>query len=234
VGSFLGLVAIRRTAGEQVVSGRSRCRACGRTLRIRDLVPVVSWLVLRGRCRDCGAPIPILHPTVEVAAVVVAVWAALVAPGWIAWAGAAMGWALILLAVIDLREYLLPDAVTLPLIAAGLALSFVGLGAPLEHGIGAVAGFVLFAAIGWAWERASGREALGLGDAKLFAAAGAWVGWMGLPSVMLLAGVLGLAFGLIRHFVTHAGLRQPMPFGPALAAGMWLTWAYGPLSIAWR
>jgi leader peptidase (prepilin peptidase)/N-methyltransferase len=122
----------------------------------------------------------------------------------------------------------------LPLIAAGLALSFAGVGSPLHHAIGAAIGFALFAAIGWGWEQASGREALGLGDAKLFAAAGAWVGWIGLPSVMLLAGFLGLGFGLVRHFITHAGLRQPLPFGPALAVGMWVTWAHGPLSIAWR
>ncbi len=195
---------------------------------------MLSWLALRGRCRGCGKTIPAMHPVVEALAVAVAVSAVLAAPGWVAWAGAAMGWTLILAAAIDWRAMILPDALTLPLVGAGLALSFAGLGAPVDHAIGAAGGFAFFAALGWLWERSSGREALGLGDAKLFAAAGAWLGWQGLPSVMLLGGVLGLGFALARRAFAGGGLRDPLPFGPALAAAMWLTWAFGPLSIAWR
>lgn len=189
-----------------------------------------GWLALNGRCRGCAAPIGFWYPALGLAAVAVALWAVAVAPGWYGWAGALLGWTLLALASIDLREMILPDALTLPLLVAGLALAATAFPYPLDHVIGAVIGGAGFAALGWGWERVSGREALGLGDAKLFAAAGAWLGWQGLPSMLLLASLAGLVMALVR--VRLGGdLRTPLPFGPALALGFWLTWAHGPLQL---
>lgn len=195
-------------------------------------MPLASWLVLRGRCRGCGARIGLYYPAMELAALGLAIWAVAVAPGWIGWLGAGLGWTLLALAAIDLRETTLPDALTLPLIAVGLLVAAVAFGQPLDHVVGAVVGGAGFAALGWGWERAAGREALGLGDAKLFAAAGAWLGWQGLPSVLLIGALAGLAMALARALLGRGGLRAPLPFGPALAAGFWLTWVLGPIQFA--
>lgn len=232
VGSFIGLAVLRRGTGAPIVFGRSRCRACGRGLGPADLVPVASWLAFRGRCRDCGARIGFYYPAMELAAFGLALCAVAAAPGWIGWLGAALGWALLALAAIDLREMTLPDMLTLPLIAAGLLIAALAFPRPFDHLIGAALGGAVFAVLGWGWERATGREALGLGDAKLFAAAGAWLGWQGLPSVLLIAALAGLAMALVRTLLGRGGLRAPLPFGPALATGFWLTWVLGPIQFA--
>ncbi len=232
VGSFIGLAVLRRGTDAPIAHGRSRCPVCKRTLGPVELVPLASWLMLRGRCRGCGARIGVWYPAMELAALGLAIWAVAVAPGWIGWLGAGLGWTLLALAAIDLREMVLPDALTLPLIASGLLVAAIAFGQPLDHVIGAVVGGAGFGALGWGWERATGREALGLGDAKLFAAAGAWLGWQALPSVLLIAALAGLAMALVRAVREAGGLRAPLPFGPALAAGFWLTWAHGPIQFA--
>jgi len=232
VGSFLGLAVQRRGTGAPVAFGRSRCDSCGHVLGPLDLIPLVSWLALRGRCRYCGARIGLYPPAMELAALGLAVWAVAVGPGWVGWLGAGLGWALLALAAIDLREMILPDRLTLPLIAIGLGVAALAFPRPLDHVIGAAVAGAGFAALGWGWQRATGREALGLGDAKLFAAAGAWLGWQGLPTVLLIASAAGLAAALVRALRGAGGLRTPLPFGPALAAGFWLTWVLGPIHFA--
>lgn len=230
VGSFVGLAVHRFGTGETIVWGRSRCRACGHGLSAAELVPVAGWLAQGGRCRSCAAPIGYLYPALELGALGVAAWAVAVLPGWHGWLGAVLGWTLLALAAIDLREMILPDVLTLPLAAAGLVFAALALDQPLDHVLGAAVGYAGFAAIGLAWARATGREALGLGDAKLFAAAGAWVGWQGLPSVLLIASAAGLGLALLRARRGH-GIDAPLPFGPALALGFWITWAHGPLQL---
>jgi hypothetical protein len=118
VGSFLGVVVARLPEKRDVVGGRSRCPACGHVLGVRDLAPLLSWAVLRGRCRHCGARIGWIYPAVELGALGVAVWAASVVEGWLLWVSCGLGWTLLALAAIDLRHYLLPNALTLPLAAA--------------------------------------------------------------------------------------------------------------------
>ena len=232
VGSFLGVLVLRLPRGEGVVAGRSRCPHCGTTLGVADLVPLLSYLARAGKCRHCGAKLSRLYPGIEAAALGVAAWAFWVLPGgWLVWAGAALGWALLALALIDLRHFLLPDVLTLPLIPAGLAVAWlVDPAKLLSHAIGAAAGFLAFAALAWGYRRLRGREGLGLGDAKLFAAAGAWVSWIGLGSVLLWAALPALAVTLVLG-LRRGGLsaRTPLPFGAYLAAGLWLTWLYGPL-----
>ncbi len=233
VGSFLGVVAARLPAGRSPLRGRSACPHCGQVLGARDLLPLLGWLLNRGRCRHCGQAVSWTYPAIELAALAVAVWSLAVLPGWLAWAGAGLGWILLTLAVIDARHLLLPDTLTLPLVPAGLLVAWALEPAKLpDHAIGAVAGFAAVVLIAVAYRRLAGREGIGLGDAKLFAAAGAWVSWAGLPGVLLLAAAGGLAGHVVAARLTGTSLKdRELPFGPYVAGAFWLIWLYGPLSL---
>ena len=235
VGSFLGLLIERLPAQENVVLGRSCCRKCGAALGPLDLVPLLSWVASRGRCRHCHAGLVWFYPGIELAALGVALWSVLVAPGWLAWASAGLGWTLLTLAVIDQRHMIVPDVLSLPLIPAGLAVAaLTPAGGFVHHLAGAVAGAVSLGAIAWAYQRVRAREGLGLGDVKLFAAAGAWVGWPGLPSVLLIGAAAGLAAaGIAARAKGAPGPKEPVAFGPYLALGLWVTWLYGPVNVQW-
>jgi leader peptidase (prepilin peptidase)/N-methyltransferase len=153
--------------------------------------------------------------------------------GWLLWASLALGWTLLALAAIDLRHYLLPDTLTLPLLALGLAVAWLIEPARLgAHALGAAAGFVGFAVIAWLYQRLREREGLGRGDAKLLAAGGAWLGWQALPSVVALAAAVALAVALAGAL--RGGKLGPttrIAFGPHLALAIWLVWLYGPLVL---
>jgi len=194
---------------------------------------MLSWLLLRGVCRYCGERISTLYPLLELAAVVVAVWAAFLLEGWLYWATCGLGWALLALAAIDLRSFILPDRLTLPLIVAGFVVAYaIGAEQLFHHLIGSAAGFGLLFLLGWLYRRFRGRAGLGLGDAKLLAAAGAWLGWAALPSVLLIAAVsalLGVAGWRLSGRTLGAG--DPVPFGAFLAFGFWIVWLYGPLVV---
>tara|TARA_R110002051_G_scaffold41530_7_gene86148 strand:- start:38387 stop:39142 length:756 start_codon:yes stop_codon:yes gene_type:complete len=232
VGSFLAAVSVRLPRDESVVGGRSRCRACERPLAPWHLVPVLSWLALRGRCGWCGAAVSPRYLIIELAAAAIGVWAALHGSGWLMiTATAILGWQLLLIAVVDAEHLWLPDALTVPLIATGLAFNAAITGGwPWSQMVGLAAGFGSLWLLGRLYRRLRGREGLGGGDPILFAGAGAWIGWTGLPSVVLLASGIGL--GLV---AARLMLRRPvaaadrLPFGSLLAAGLWLTWLYGPL-----
>jgi leader peptidase (prepilin peptidase)/N-methyltransferase len=233
VGSFIGVLITRLPVGARVVLARSSCPSCDHALGLRDLVPLLSWAFLRGRCRHCGAAIGAFYPTIELAAVFIAAWAALVLPGALVFAGCLLGWTLLALGVIDWRHEILPDSLTLPLIAAGLGVAYWLDPATLrDHAIGAVAGFGAFFIIRLAYRRVRGREGLGMGDAKLLAAGGAWVSWPGLPGIVLWAAVAGLAVALIRACIGgRVTAADRIPFGPYLCGGIWLVWLYGPLIL---
>src|SRR5262249_28336885 len=173
--------------------GRSRCEHCGAVRTPRDLVPLASWARAGGRCRRCGASLGLFHPAVELAALAVAAIAVAVDPPGRALLDCVLGWALLALAWIDLRRWLLPDALTLPLIALGLAAAALDLWDLADRAAAALLGYAAFRAIGWAYERFRGREGLGQGDAKLLGAAGAWLGIAALPQVVLLAAAAALA-----------------------------------------
>jgi len=234
IGSFLGVVVTRHDALSSVLTGRSACDSCGATLGARDLVPVFSWVALRGHCRHCGLGVAWFYPGIEIGAVLVAVWSSLMFSGAALWISCGLGWALLALAAADFKYLLLPDFLTLPLIVAGLvvtwALDPVALAA---HAIGAAAGFCAVVALRFGYERLRGREGMGLGDAKLLAAAGAWISWEGLPSILVLAAMSALIFALLRG--ARAGqlsLVDRVPFGPFLAGGLWIVWLYGPLTAS--
>jgi len=234
IGSYLGPLIHRLPAGTAALPARPTCARCGSRLAFRDLIPVVSWLLRGGRCRHCAAPNGIFYPAVELAALGVALWAAAVVSGWLLWASCILGWALLTLAVIDHRHMILPDVLTLPLIPAGLVVAYLAHPPLLTgHAIGAAAGFVVFTAMGALYRWIRGREGLGLGDAKLLAAAGAWVSWTGLPSVVLLASVATLVTVLVMSFAGRpVSLVDKVTFGPFLGLATWLVWLYGPISFA--
>jgi leader peptidase (prepilin peptidase)/N-methyltransferase len=234
IGSFLGAMAVRIPEGRPVVLARSQCEACGRVLAPADLIPIASFLWLRGRCRNCGGAIGALPLVMELAAIAIVAWAALVTSGPILFASCVYGWGLLLLAAIDWRVQLLPDVVTLPLMVAGLVAAIV---LPLDpwrdHAIGAAAGLAVLAIVAWLYRRLRKREGLGLGDAKLSAAIGAWTAWQGLPTTLLWGSILGLLFAIALPLSgRRVRLSDRLPFGLFLAAGGWLTWLYGPVGFA--
>ncbi len=233
IGSFLGLVIQRLPTGAGVVLGRSACPHCGHRLGPRDLVPILSWLSSGGRCRHCAARLGFVYPAVEIAAIVIALWAASEQSGWLLWAGCALGWTLLVLAVIDRQHTILPDELTLALVPAGLGAAYLAEPSSLaDHATGAVAGFAALLLVRWAYRRLRGREGLGLGDAKLLAGAGAWVSWPGLPSVVFLAAASALAIALCSSLVRRRiALTDRVPFGSYLCLATWLVWLYGPLGI---
>lgn len=233
VGSFLGTLVLRLPEGRPVVLARSACPACGARLGAGDMLPLLSWLALRGRCRHCGAPVAGFYPAMEIAAPGIVLWAALILPageGAALLASAVLGWALLVLALTDRRAFLLPDAVTLPLAGLGLgAAAWLDPPSLLAHAAAAAGGFAAFAGIAAFYRRLRGREGLGLGDAKLLAAAGAWLGPAALPGVVLVAALLGLAEALARRCGGADMAAAPIAFGTWLALATWLAWLHGPL-----
>lgn len=236
VGSFLGTLVQRLPAGAPVVVGRSACPHCGARLRVADLVPLLSWLAARGRCRHCGHRLGAFYPLIELAAAAVALAAVLVlgdAGAWLIGASLFLGWTLLALAWIDGRHMVLPDVLTLPLVPAGLLVAWTVSPESLPaHLLGAALGYAGLSAVAALYRRARGRAGLGAGDAKLLAAAGAWLSWEALPSVLLIAGALGLAFALAGGAGRSLAADTAVPFGPALAGAFWLVWLFGPVHFA--
>lgn len=233
VGSFIGVVIERLPAGRPIVFGRSACDQCGETLTARDLIPLVSYLARRGRC-SCGrAKLSWFHPGIELAALAVALSAATVVSGYMLWVSLGLGWTLLTLAMIDHRQFMLPDSMTLPLVPTGLAVVWaVDPGSLMDHALGALAGFAFLVAIAAAYRLLRDREGLGRGDAKLLAAAGAWLGWQSLPSVLLIAATSGLAFALAASLAgAKLAWTSRIAFGPHLALSFWLVWLFGPVVI---
>jgi leader peptidase (prepilin peptidase)/N-methyltransferase len=143
--------------------------------------------------------------------------------------GLALGWSLLLLSLIDLKAMLLPDRITMPLLVGGLfAVAILAPTRLSEHALGAAIGFLSLTTVALLYEKVRGHAGLGGGDAKLFAAIGAWIGWMGLPSALFIAGVIGIGHVALRGSGRLTGADR-IPFGPALALGGWIVWLHGPL-----
>lgn len=218
-GSFIGVLGERWPRGEQVSRGRSRCEVCGKALGPHELVPLLSYVIQRGRCRRCHACIPRRLPLVELVAAGAGgiSFAAARQPFDFAWAGFA--WTLIALALLDMRALWLPDRLTLPLTLAGLAFAALQ-GHFLLSLAGALTGFAvlfLFSTIYTALRRQRG---LGGGDPKLFAAVGAWLGPGALPLILLFGSILGLAAVAVMLMLGRSVSRgTKLPFGTFLIAG---------------
>lgn len=227
VGSFLGLVSVRLPAGEDVVLGRSRCRSCRRSLSWGDLIPVASYIAMRGRCRTCHASVSARYPTIEIISCGIGIAAGFLGSTVAeAMLTAILGWQLLLIAVVDLEHFWLPDRLTLPLLATGLVAAIVVQPAALSDALlGAVVGFVSLYLLALVYRKLRGREGLGGGDPFLFAAVGAWVGWADLPVVLLVACAAGLG-AVALHFLAGRQLQSDsrMAFGPLLAFGTFAVW----------
>ncbi len=226
IGSFLGVVVRRLPEGRSIVRGRSCCEGCGAALAARDLVPLLSWLVAAGRCRRCGRRLGWFYPAIELAALGVALVAVAIDSGVWVWLDCVLGWWLLALGWVDARSWLLPDLLTLPLVGAGLAAAWAFEPEALAgRALGAALGYLALRAVALAYRALRGREGLGAGDAKLLAAAGAWVGARALPQVILLAALAGLvAAGCLRLAGARLGGQSALPFGPFLALATWLVW----------
>jgi leader peptidase (prepilin peptidase)/N-methyltransferase len=233
IGSFLnvvihrgpalwGLIGNERRARGSFVSPRSYCPGCKSRIAIIDLIPVVSYLMLRGKCRSCGKPISARYPAVELAGATAAFLSiAVFGLTWSALFAAILLFAMIALAAIDLETGYLPDALTLPLIGLGLIVNVRGQFVSFsDSAIGAATGYLAFAAIIWLYRRLRSREGLGGGDAKLLAALGAWGGWALLPLSVFIGACLALVFlAGARLAGRPLNPETPIPFGPALCLG---------------
>jgi len=234
LGSFLGVVIDRLPQGLPLILSRSKCDHCAHQLDPLELIPLLSYLWQRGRCRHCDQRLRLFYPMIELAMMLVAMSAALVLDGWLLWLSLGLGACLLTLAVIDLRHLILPDVITLPLIPLGLAIAY-GLRpeAIIAHLIGAVLGFLVFAGVAWLYRHLRHRDGLGLGDAKLLAAAGAWLGWQALPGIVLLAAIVALFVALAGViFGDRLKATSEIAFGPYLALAFWASWLFGPLVLA--
>jgi leader peptidase (prepilin peptidase) / N-methyltransferase len=224
-GSFLATLVVRWPRGESL-AGRSRCDSCGTMLTARDLVPLLSFALARGRCRHCGAAIAPLHPQLEAAAAAIGVLALLVQPGAVGLAGALFGWMLLALLALDLEHFWLPDRLTLPLLGLGLVF---GAGEPVDRLLGALVGGGGFLALALGYKRLRGREGLGLGDVKLMAGLGSWLSPAMIGPLLLLSALAGLAFAAVRAQRADggAGATERVPFGACLALTAFPLWIAG-------
>ncbi len=213
---------------------RSRCQSCGHQLRALENIPVLSYLFLRGRCSSCAAPISARYPLVELATAAlfffcVQRWGA--TPTGMAWCGFSA--VLVTLAMIDWDTTLLPDNLTLPLLWAGLLGSaFHWIEVPLfDAVVGAAAGYLSLWTVYWGFKLATGKEGMGFGDFKLYAALGAWFGWQALVPLILLASVVGAVIGIAMKF--SSGLREGgyIPFGPFLVGAGLIGMVFGPQTV---
>jgi leader peptidase (prepilin peptidase) / N-methyltransferase len=267
VGSFLNVVIHRipvmlerewRTQAEQILRGperdvglkpdprynlvvpRSACPKCGAMITAAQNVPVISYLLLKGKCANCGAHISVRYPLVELStAILSALVAWKVGFVWYTAAALLLTWMLIALSVIDIDHQLLPDNMTLPLVWIGLLLSLAAtvpaIGLPVDPRssiVGAAAGYLSLWGVYHAFRLVTGKEGMGYGDFKLFAALGAWLGWQMLLPIILLAAFTGAVLGILMIVVRGRDRNIPIPFGPYLAAAGWIALMWGNEIVA--
>jgi leader peptidase (prepilin peptidase)/N-methyltransferase len=225
--------------GEQapfnLVVPRSRCPSCGHLIRALENIPVLSYLLQRGRCRHCGTHISIRYPVIEILTALLT--AAVVwhfGPTLQAAAAILLTWALVALTFIDLDHHLLPDDITLPFLWFGVAFSFFGVFTNLTASVaGAMAGYLALWSIYHLFRLLTGKEGMGYGDFKLLAMLGAWMGWQQLPMIILLSSLVGAAVGISMILLRGHDRNVPIPFGPYLAAAGWLALVWGDSLTGW-
>jgi leader peptidase (prepilin peptidase)/N-methyltransferase len=208
---------------------RSACPHCGHQITALENIPVISWLVLRGKCSACKAPISARYPAIELFTALLSgllVWN--FGSGWMGLATLLFAWLLVAMTFIDFDTQLLPDDLTYPLLWAGLLLNINGMFVPLPDAvIGAVAGYLALWSVYWLFKLATGKEGMGYGDFKLLAALGAWLGWKMLPTIILLSSVVGALVGISLIVFARRERGNPIPFGPYLAAAGLIALLYG-------
>ncbi len=264
VGSFLNVVIYRlpimmqrewaaecaELAGEKpaaqapfnLVVPRSACPSCGHAIGALENIPVLSYLVLRGRCAGCKTRISARYPAVELAtAVLAAIVAWRFGPGLEAIAGVALTFALVALSGIDIDHQLLPDSIVLPMLWLGLLMSLahpvadakVLFLAPADAILGASVGYLALYSVATLFRWITGKDGMGNGDFKLLALFGAWLGLAKLPVIILLSAGVGSVIGIAMIAIAGRDRQLPIPFGPYLAAAGWLAMVYGDALMAW-
>lgn len=224
------------TARYNLATPRSSCPHCGHRITAIENIPLVSYVVLRGRCSHCAAPISKRYPIIEALSAACSGYAAVHLGPSLALAGALLFiWAMLALTFIDLDTQLLPDQITLPLLWLGLLLNLQGTYVPLADAvIGAMAGYLALWSVFWLFKLATGKEGMGYGDFKLLAAIGAWLGWQALPLVILLSSLVGAVVGIALILLRQHDRGTPIPFGPYLAAAGLIALFWGQAIItAW-
>ncbi len=228
MGSFVATLILRWPEGRSVIAGRSSCDRCGYQLRSRDLVPVASFLLQKGKCRQCGATIARDHIAIELAAALIGGLALFAAPGVEGVAGAVFGWLLLTLAALDVKHHWLPDRLTAMLAVSGLMVWLIGVSPPLlDRLIGGLSGFVSLTIVAGLYRKVRGRDGLGGGDPKMLGGIGCWLGWTALPLVILGASLIGILTAISwqlrgKKLTTDTVL----PFGSLLAVAAFPLWLY--------
>ena len=213
----------------------SHCTNCGQQIKPWQNIPVISYLLLRGRCNNCSHAISLQYPFVELlTGFMLAVTIAYIGDAINAIYAIIFTLCLIALAGIDVNEKLLPDQITLPLLWIGLFANINGTFAPLPDAVtGAIAGYLSLWSLYWMFKLVTGKEGMGYGDFKLLAALGAWLGWQMLPLVILISSTFGAVFGLAAILLGGRGRNLQIPFGPFLAGAGWIALLWGDTIVTW-
>ena len=234
VGSFLNVCIYRLPRGQSLASPPSRCPRCERRLRWSHNIPVFSWIALRGRCSYCRAPISIQYPIIEIVTALVWVLVVWMTPvGWLLAARLLLATALIVLFMIDLEHQLLPNVITLPGIVIGFAFSFVVPPGPVDSLLGIVVGGGVLYSIAAAYYLLRKEEGMGMGDVKMLAMVGAFLGWRAVLLTLVLSSFAGAVIGIAMMGLQKGDLRYALPFGTFLALGTLIAMLFGEAMLGW-
>lgn len=227
--SFLEIESTQETETFNLAKPNSTCPHCGHQIRIWENIPVLSYLLLRGRCSACKTAISAQYPAIEAITAILSVMVALrfgVSAETLF--GLLLTWSLISLTVIDAKTQLLPDAITLPLLWLGLLINSAEVFTSLSAAVwGAALGYLVLWTVYQLFKAVTGKEGMGYGDFKLLAALGAWMGWEMLPQIILLSSVVGAIIGISMMLLIKHQKNQPIPFGPYLAIAGWIAFMWG-------
>lgn len=227
--SFLEIEPTQQTAPFNLAKPNSTCPHCGHQIRIWENIPVLSYLLLRGRCSACKAAISAQYPAIEAITAILSVMVALrfgVSAETLF--GLFLTWSLISLTVIDAKTQSLPDTITLPLLWLGLLINSAEIFTSLNAAVwGAALGYLVLWTVYQLFKAITGKEGMGYGDFKLLGALGAWMGWEMLPQIILLSSVVGAVVGISMMLLIKHQKNQPIPFGPYLAIAGWIAFMWG-------
>jgi len=227
--SFLEIDTTEKSDTFNLSKPDSTCPDCGHKIRAWENIPVISYILLRGKCASCGTHISAQYPAIEAFTAILSVAVALkfgvsVETFW----GLIFTWALISLTMIDAKTQLLPDNITLPLLWLGILINTSSVYTDLESSVfGAIVGYLILWSIYKLFKAVTGKEGMGYGDFKLLAALGAWMGWQMLPQIILLSSLVGAVIGIAMIVFTRHNKNIPIPFGPYLAIAGWIAFLWG-------
>lgn len=235
IGSFLNVVIVRLPNQLNLALPRSFCTKCQNPLRVRDNIPILSFLLLKGKCFHCQQPISRRYPLIELLSTLATLLTAYrFGFGWTAMAACTLTWSLIALSAIDIEHYILPDEITLLFIWLGLAVNINHTFTDLQSSVlGTMGGYLSLWCIHHAFYLCTRKEGMGYGDFKLLAMLGAWLGWQALPVIILLSSISGLLVAFPLILFKRLKFSQAIPFGPFLAFAGWIYLIFGESLRLW-